>query len=35
VALVVAVIAVVAWIWRTGDPAENVEAFEDGMQPRN
>jgi cytochrome c biogenesis protein CcdA len=40
VALVVAVMAVVVWIWRTGDPAvpptsENVDAFEDGVQPRN
>ncbi len=39
-ALVVAVIAVVVWIWQTGDPAvppasENVDAFEDGVQPRN
>jgi cytochrome c biogenesis protein CcdA len=40
VALVVAVISVVVWIRRTGDPAvppasENVDAFEDGVQPRN
>lgn len=39
VALVVAVTAVVVWIYRTGDRAlppasENVDAFEDGVQPR-